>query len=409
MYIVKFEEEIGKVTVSGDVEPERLIRTLNKHGKRAEINGDPGENNGVQVEDGVGEKKKKERGRKGNNCNLPPQPKGGNLPPPAKLSPQQMKALQDLMTKLPPQIPVDADGAQVPIPKSVMFDLPGNDDVSSDDTDGDFNEEYEDEGGMEDVPPVNKTNQPPPPPPPLIVGNGDGAQIPNLVNFGNVGQHQQVMKGCSSGYTGAGAQIPQMVNAGQHPQFVMGGKNGGAPPQDCNFGDGGGVTGPVHQNYNAINAQGGAAIGGGARISMITDRAGHVTTPNRVAVKAAPGGNVGPTRGMPVGQRGTQVGQILNFTTGQIPTAQDLPGTAVHVGCAGGGAAVHAGYFPEAPTRIPLHPQQPQQVMYSRPPPAVGYFPPSPFYASYPNPPLYPPPQYNYYSDDEDTTVCSVM
>ncbi|XP_019198297.1 PREDICTED: heavy metal-associated isoprenylated plant protein 32-like [Ipomoea nil] len=145
--------------------------------------------------------------------------------------------------------------------------------------------------------------------------------------------------------------------------------------------------------------------GGGAGISMINDRAraAHVAPPNRMAVpvKAAPGGNVGPTGA----QRSTQVGHIPNF---QIPTPQDIPATAVHVG----GAAVHAGYYPQAPARNPLQPQQlavansyPQPAMYFRPPPAVGYFPPSPLYPSYPN----PPPQDNYYSDDEDTAGCSVM
>ncbi|XP_019198289.1 PREDICTED: heavy metal-associated isoprenylated plant protein 32-like [Ipomoea nil] len=52
VYITKFEAEVGKVTVSGEVEPETLIRTLNKNGKHAELIGDPKENNGVRVEDG---------------------------------------------------------------------------------------------------------------------------------------------------------------------------------------------------------------------------------------------------------------------------------------------------------------------------------------------------------------------
>nr|GMD93535.1 heavy metal-associated isoprenylated plant protein 33-like isoform X2 [Ipomoea batatas] len=51
VYIIKFEEEMGKVTVSGDVVPETLIRKLNKNGKHAELIGDPKENNGERVED----------------------------------------------------------------------------------------------------------------------------------------------------------------------------------------------------------------------------------------------------------------------------------------------------------------------------------------------------------------------
>nr|GMD88298.1 heavy metal-associated isoprenylated plant protein 32-like [Ipomoea batatas] len=319
VYIIKFEEEMGKVTVSGDVVPETLIRKLNKNGKHAELIGDPKENNGERVEDSKGAKRKKGGGQNGNNTNLPPpppplQPKCINLPPPAAmLNPQQMKAVQDLMTKLPPRYNVPVNGIQ----KSVKFDLPESDDVIE-------GYEEEEEGGMDDVVPVNKTNQPP------MVGNG-----------------------------------------------------------------------------------------GGAGISMINDRAraAHVTPPNRMALKAAPGSNVGPTGGMPIPQRSTQVGPIPNF---QIPTPQHIPATAVHVGGAGGGAtvqvggaAVHAGYYPEAPARNPLQPQQPavaansypQPAMYFRTPPAVGYIPPSPLYPSYP----YPPPQDNYYSDDENTTGCSVM
>nr|GLL46593.1 heavy metal-associated isoprenylated plant protein 32-like [Ipomoea trifida] len=286
VYIIKFEEEMGKVTVSGDVVPETLIRKLNKNGKHAELIGGTKENNGERVEDSKGAKRKKGGGQ------------------------------NDRMTKLPPRYNVPVNGIQ----KSVKFDLPESDDVIE------GYEEEEEEGGMDDVVPVNKTNQPP------MVGNG-----------------------------------------------------------------------------------------GGAGISMINDRAraAHVTPPNRMALKAAPGGNVGPTGGMPlpIPQRSTQVGPIPNF---QIPTPQHIPATAVHVGGAGGGAtvqgcgaAVHAGYYPETPARNPLQPQQPavaansypQPAMYFRTPPAVGYFPPSPLYPSYP----YPPPQDNYYSDDENTTGCSVM
>nr|GME18528.1 heavy metal-associated isoprenylated plant protein 33-like isoform X2 [Ipomoea batatas] len=274
---------MGKVTVSGDVVPETLIRKLNKNGKHAELIGGTKENNGERVEGSKGAKRNKGGGQ------------------------------NDLMTKLPPRYNVPVNGIQ----KSVKFDLPESDDVIDD-------YEEEEEGGMDDVVPVNKTNQPP------MVGNG-----------------------------------------------------------------------------------------GGAGISMINDgaRAAHVTPPNRMALKAAPGSNVGPTGGMPIPQRSTQVGPIPNF---QIPTPQHIPATAVHVGGAGGGAtvqvggaAVHAGYYPEAPARNPLQPQQPavaansypQPAMYFRTPPAVGYIPPSPLYPSYP----YPPPQDNYYSDDENTTGCSVM
>ncbi|XP_031094363.1 heavy metal-associated isoprenylated plant protein 32-like [Ipomoea triloba] len=257
VYIVKFEEEMGKVTVSGDLEPETLIRKLNKNGKHAELIGDTKENNGERVEDSKGAKRNKGGGQKGNNTNLPPppplQPKCINLPPPAAmLNPQQMKALQDLMTKIPPRynVPVNGDGAQVPIPKSVKLDLPESDDVVE-------GYEEEEEGGMDDVVPVNKTNQPP------MVGNG-----------------------------------------------------------------------------------------GGAGISMINDRAraAHVTPPNRMALKAAPGGNVGPTGGMPIPP---QVGPIPNF---QIPTPQHIPATAVH-----------AGYYPETPARNPLQPQQPAVAANSYP------------------------------------------
>nr|GMC84709.1 heavy metal-associated isoprenylated plant protein 32-like [Ipomoea batatas] len=41
---------MGKVTISGDVELETLIRTPNKNGKYAELIGDPKQNSGMQVE-----------------------------------------------------------------------------------------------------------------------------------------------------------------------------------------------------------------------------------------------------------------------------------------------------------------------------------------------------------------------
>nr|GMC89384.1 B3 domain-containing protein At5g60130-like isoform X1 [Ipomoea batatas] len=41
---------MGKVTISGDVELEMLIKTPNKNGKYAELIGDPKQNSGMQVE-----------------------------------------------------------------------------------------------------------------------------------------------------------------------------------------------------------------------------------------------------------------------------------------------------------------------------------------------------------------------
>nr|GMC82655.1 heavy metal-associated isoprenylated plant protein 33-like [Ipomoea batatas] len=50
VYIIKLEAEMVKVTISGDVELETLIRTPNKNGKHAELIDDPKQNSGIQVE-----------------------------------------------------------------------------------------------------------------------------------------------------------------------------------------------------------------------------------------------------------------------------------------------------------------------------------------------------------------------
>ena len=152
VYTTKIDSEQGKVTVSGNVDPNTLIKKLIKNGKHAELWGaKPSNNNNqnhlnnqfknLQIDHGGkgGGGGNKGQGQKGGGNN---QPKGGGGGgPPGHNQPlQQMKGFQDM--KMLPQFMKDVkmapnSGSKDQNAKSGKFKLPQEEDLSDDDYDDD--------------------------------------------------------------------------------------------------------------------------------------------------------------------------------------------------------------------------------------------------------------------------------
>ncbi|CAI9771009.1 unnamed protein product [Fraxinus pennsylvanica] len=454
VYKTTIDSEQGKVTVSGNVDPETLIKKLSKKGKHAEIWGAPKANNNnnqlnnqfknLQIDNGKGGNNKGQQVQvqKGGNNQPKGGPQGGQNPQLQQLQQlQQLKGFQDL--KMPPQFMKDLKMPKDQNPKSGKFS--GLEDDMTDDELDEFDDEDDDEDddefddGMEDMP-MNKTT----------LGNGlGGAPMPNMMGW----QNPLLMKGGANGGVnggnaggngkiGGGGNVPVMVNGGGNNggnkggngknnggnQNQGGGKNGGGQPQANNGGGSGsgqmknGNNGGGGANGHNMNANG-AKKGGG-----MND--GPQGMPNMMAMNA--GGSVGQMRSAPMGQMGqmpmgqmSQMGQMPMGQMGQMPMGQmgnpaavrGLPALPMN-----DGAVNVQGVAPEQMAANPYYQQQLaammmnqqrangnerfQPMMYARPAPAVNYMPP---YPSYP----YPPPgerveEYSMFSN-ENPSSCTMM
>ncbi|CAI9776298.1 unnamed protein product [Fraxinus pennsylvanica] len=445
VYTTTIDSEQGKVTVSGNVDPETLIKKLSKNGKHAEIWGAPKANNNnqlnnqfknLQIDNGKGGNSKGQQiqvQKGGNN-----QPKGGplggqnpQLQPLQQL--QHLKGFPDL--KMPPQFMKDL---KMPVlgkdqnPNSGKFNGLEDDDMTDDeldefddvDEDEDYDEdddEFDDE--IKDIP-VNKTK----------LGNGLGdVRMPNMMGS----QNPLLMEGGANGggnggngKIGGGGNVPVMVNVGGNnggnkggnsynnvgSQNQGGGKNGGVQPlgsgggQMMNGNNGGGANG------HGMNANG-AKHGGG-----MSDWPQGM--PNMIAMNA--GGSVGQMRTAPMGQMRqmpmSQIGQMGQMPMGQMGNPAAVRGLPAPTMNGGGGAVNFQGVAPEQMATNNHYQQQLaammvnqqhangnerfQPMMYARPAPAVNYMPP---YPSYP----YPPPgerieEYSMFSD-ENSSNCTMM
>ncbi|XP_028075252.1 heavy metal-associated isoprenylated plant protein 32-like [Camellia sinensis] len=423
VYKTHIDSDLGKVTVSGNVDPNTLIKKLSKSGKHAELWGAPKANNqkNMQIDNGKGGSQKGQKGGGGGGGQNHQQPKGGGGGGGGQNHQQQlqqMKAIQDL--KLPQfkglKLPFTNNTKDQNQHKAVKFNLPEDDDLMSDDEfDDEFDDDYDDDDFDDDddlddemmngAPhhPLNKMK-----PQPMMMANGQ--QMPNMMMMMNGQQHPQLMNALAQAKSGGGGggnggngkkggggggNIPVQVNDGKN-----GKKGGGGGNQNQGGGGGGG-------GVQGMPNGGGGGGGGGAAAAAA---AGGQGMPS--GYHAMGGANVGQMGGnMPMGQMG------------QMPAVQGLPASAMNPAGGGGyfnGAAARpemmAGnqqYYQQQLAAMMMNQQRAngnerfQPMMYSRPPPAVNYMPPYP----YPYPYQYPPPadQYTHAFSDENTSSCSIM
>ncbi|KAA8548589.1 hypothetical protein F0562_000273 [Nyssa sinensis] len=424
VYTTHIDSDQGKVTVSGNVDPNTLIKKLAKSGKHAELWGAPKASNNhqqnqlnnqfknMQLDNGKGGSNKGQKG--GNN-----QPKGGQQGQnPQQLQQQQQQHLQQLQQqqqhlqqlqqlqqmkgfpdlklpqlkdlKMPP-----FNGNQNQNQKTVKFNLPEEDDLSDYDYDDDdeFDDEFDDE--MDDIP-----HQPPPN---KMKPNGQGGGAQNqmanmMMNAMMNGQHPHLMnaqaKGGNGGNNGA--------NSGGN------GKKGGA----------GGGNIPIQMlkmvevrtrmlTMVVVVVAAAAAANGGKKMGGMND--GVHGMPNishgyhNMGVN--PGANMGQ---MPMGQ----MGQMPMGPMGNIPAVQGLPAAAMNAGGGGyfqgAGAEIGNPYYQQQLAAMMMNQQRANgnerfhPMMYARQPPAVNYMPPPYQYM----PPADP---YTHYFSDENTSSCNVM
>ncbi|XP_044485251.1 heavy metal-associated isoprenylated plant protein 33-like [Mangifera indica] len=460
------DAELGKVTVSGNVDHNLLIKKLQKAGKHAELWGaqKPNSNNNqlknMQLDSG----KNGTKGQKGGNIN-PPKGGGGiggggggggcGQRNQQQQQVQQMKGFQDLKGPAFKEMKMPLKDQNQ---KSVKFNLPGDDDLSDfDDDDAEF-EDYELEDELDDefdepLPPMNKP----------IMGNGrqgipDNIMMMMMNGNNGGGGSQNGKKGGGGGGGGGGGSVPVQVNMGNSEgKNGNGGKKGGAA-------GGGGGGGGNNQNQRGKNGKNGGGFpqngnngGGGANNNKNGNNGagggGNGNIMNGNASKKGHNGGGGGGGGMNDGFQNTggpvpqgvmpniKVGQMGNMPMGpigNIPAVQGLPAAAIAGGAGAGGGGGGGGYFqgagPDLMPGNPYHQQQymaavmnqqramgnerSQPMMYARPPPAVNYVPPHP-YNPYPYPYPYPSfvphpnqpqdPSYTHFFSDENALSCNIM
>ncbi|ESW26120.1 hypothetical protein PHAVU_003G092500 [Phaseolus vulgaris] len=460
VFTTQIDAEQGKVTVSGNVDPNLLIKKLAKSGKHAELWGAaPKPNNNhhnnqnhlgnanqvknMQIEQlkGMGNDNQNNKGQnpKGGGGNN--QPKGGGGGQQQGPNPQQqlqlqhlqqlqqqqrlqqqlqqlqqMKGFQDLNIpqfkdlKLPPHNPN---------PKAVKFDIPEDDEDFTDDElddfedDDEFDEEFDDDDVMDELPP-NKMKLPP-----TMMNVPKAAN--NVAVTANIGKKGagpgpfQVHGGGQKGGGGGGGHNPGGCNKSGN----NGGKNGGGTLEGKNGGGGiknnNGVGGNINNNMNMNGGKKGNPMGGvGVQPPM---NAGFRNIGGGGGPHAMSGSNMGP----------------MNMSMPSMPPVQGLPAASMNGGgyFQGGGPNGMAGNpFQQQQQQQLQHQQQLQQqlqhqqqlqqqqlqqqymgammgnerfqpMMYARPPPAVNYM-----YPPYPYP---PPDPYTHFFSDENTSSCNVM
>ncbi|GFZ14092.1 heavy metal transport/detoxification superfamily protein [Actinidia rufa] len=435
VYKISIDSELGKVTVSGNVEPATLIKKLGKSGKHAELWGAPKPSNQNQLKNlqignnnNVKSGNINNKGQKGSNNQNQPQKGGGNQNQQIKgggnqnqqlQQLQQIKGFQDL--KLPQfkdlKIPMKDQQNQ----KAVKFSLPEEDDLSDDELDefdedeDDFDDDDELDDEIGDHQPLNKMKP--------MVGN---AQLPNLM----MGQHPQLQaKGGNgdnsggNGKKGSGGNIPVLVNDGKNGNGGKKGGGGSVQNQGGGGGKGGGKNGGGQPSEGKNGNNGGSQVknggGGGGGGGNGGKKGGGLNDcvhgfPNIAnGLSGMGGGNVGQMGNVSMGQIGQMGNHIPMSQMGQMPTSsvQGLPAT---------GSGYFNGAGPEVMAGNPFQQQQLaammmaqqrangnerfQPMMYARPPPAVNYMPPYPY--------PYPPPAadpYTHAFSDENTSSCRVM
>ncbi|KAI4368318.1 hypothetical protein MLD38_016891 [Melastoma candidum] len=472
VFNVKIDSESGKVTVSGNADPNLLIKKLNKAGKHTELWGSQksGNNNNqnnltlpnqfknLHLDGGKGagggggggggggnNKGQKGGGGGGGGHNQMQQlnlPKGG----PQVLTPQQQQLLQQMKGFSDPKLPQFNNlkmPSKEPGPMNFQNDNDWDDDDEYDDEydDDEFDNDYGDFDDELDVPHmVNKMK------PGMGSGPGPNVTMPGMMKMGN-GSGGGGNAGKKGGGNGGGA-IPVQIASGNNGNGKKGGGGGGNPQNQGGSGgkNGGGKNGGMPDKNGHHGGGGGGPMangnaGGGKK-------GGKGGSPFMENVFPQMGGNMK----MPAG------GQMVNMPMsqmGQMQAVSGLPTTSM----GGGGVGVSEAYYRGSDTmqgnpyqqqqqlqqqqqQQQLQQQQQQQylaavmnqqramgnerfqpMMYARPPPAVNYMPapgPGPAaypgaynpYQQYPYPPYAHPAggdPYSYYFSEENPSSCNVM
>ncbi|XXG54420.1 hypothetical protein AAC387_Pa03g2303 [Persea americana] len=361
VYSMNIDAEQGKVTVAGNVDPNTLIKKLQKNGKHAELwpskGGNPQLNKqfqAVKIDNGEGPKGGK------------PQKGGKDL----KGQQQQQQLLQKIKGLKDMKLPQLKD-LKLPTKtkKSVKFNLPEDgDDVTDDGFDDDYGDDDIDDDGFDDddfgMDPnevkahlkkaaMNQQNPPVGAPKNGKKGGAGDVQVQNKAMVGN-----------TDAKDGNGGKKGGQSQGGGAGVAKNGGKNGGA--QDHKNGGNGGTgnnkvatngTNGGHNSASSGGKKGGGAGGGGKN-----DHMGH-PMPNNMSHEF---------HGMNLSGGGANVGQMGNMPMGQMGNIPVQGLTAMNAG----------GYFqgagPEFPAGNPYHQQQyiaamiqqqRQNGMYARPPP----------------------------------------
>ncbi|KAI9115010.1 hypothetical protein K1719_014023 [Acacia pycnantha] len=421
VFTTEIDAEQGKVTVSGNVDPNVLIKKLAKSGKHAQLWGAPKSNNNqnqnhltnqvknMQIDSGKGSGNNK--GQKGVNN----QPKGGGGGQHGGLTPQQLQQLQSLQDLKLPQFKLPPGHNPNQNQKSLKYDLPeDDDDYSDDELDDDFYDDDLDDDEFDD----DEMNEPPIPLNKMKPAKGNGAPMMlngmNMMNppkGGNAGPGNG-----KKGGSGGGGAVPIQVHGmggGNDGNNGNGGKKGG---EGNNQSQGGG-----NKNNGGKNGNNGGGGGNNNKNGNIGGKKGGGGGKNEM-MEGVQAMNKGPQHMGGDGNKSISMGNMPMGQMGGIPAVQGLPAASMN---GGAGGYFPGGGGPDVMAGNPYNQQQQQQqqylaalmnqqramgnerfqpMMYARPPPAVNYiYPPAP----YPYPPQ--PDPYSSYFSDENPSSCSVM
>ena len=454
------------MTVSGNIDPNVLIKKLAKSRKHAELWCAPKENNNnnsqnnmanqmknIQIDNGNGGGENNNNNGQRDPRSNQNQPKGGvqqeqNPQPQLQQQLQQLQQLhqvkgfedikgpqfKDTNRKMPPP-------NQNPNMKGVKFNLPEDDDDFTDDELDEFDDdEYSDEEFDSEIEhPLNKMKLP-------MGGNGPAHMMMNAQKGAvNVGGNE--MKG---GGGSGGGHVPVQVHTlggGNGNGGKQAGGGGGGNNQSHNQGGGnkingdkygagmlegkignknvgsGGVGGSVGipnnnmgKKVNGIGESGVQDVMNNGLLNMgfVRPNAGHIDS-NNMSGMLMGGGAMG--NNMP----------MMSQMGGNMSVVQGLPEAAMnHIG--GGRGYVGGGYggpemmmggnpYQQQQYMTPMLNQEMtkpacgndifQPMMYARPPMAVNNMCPPPY--SYPPPPQHRQDPYSNFFNDENTSSCSVM
>lgn len=368
VYTVAIDVEQGKVTVTGNVDPVKLIKKLSKSGKHAELWGAPKASNhlnnqpkNMQIDFGKGGKKDSKSQKGGQQF--------------------QQQQMQNAKGSKDPEVPSKDQ-------KSVKFNLPHDDDDSSFD---EFDDEFEDDDGF-DVP-----HKPP------IMGNGHGPHGPNGMING------QVMNGQKGGNAKKGGSFDQPIQLKGMGMNGNGGKKGGGGSGGSGGNNKGGNQSETSKNGGGLARDGknsgqkgkggnnGGSGGGGKSSTSWGMKGGGKNDGDHTMNDMQPGfDEIDDVSHQ--GFAGRSMGQMGNYPMsmghiGNIPAVQGLP-------------AANNPYNQQYMAMM-MNQTRPnengmfQPMMYARPQLSM----------SYGLPPMPPPvaDNFTHFFSDENTSSCSIM
>ncbi|KAK4794100.1 hypothetical protein SAY86_012094 [Trapa natans] len=422
VYKVTIDSEQGKVTVTGIVDSNILVKKLEKSGKHAVLWGSsknfPNQNNvgfnnqtfnNNSVNNGklgkIENKSKKDGGNKGGQQHQHQQ----------QLQQKQvMKGLKDMK-----MVPTKEQ-------KTVKFNLPLEDDFDVSRDAFDDGSSYDDEGSSDEFADDFGHGHPQKP---FKPSNVKGGQIGQK---GNKGKDKNQKKGGSGGKKGSLFDMIKGFGMKSYGKHGSGGtkngdggngksKGGGEKDGDKNVGFLQGFSKNVNFSEVAVvknrgNGGNGNGGGGGGSNNSVAKKSGgknnegsHLRANNKIQASFKDANNQQRGAEMPDGGEGSfmnqmgSMGPMMNHPMGQVggmPAFQGLPGM-------GGGCYQNPYQHPYMGMMMNHHQQNPGLVngmyppmMYGRPPQPVGYVPPMPPPASDP---------YVHMFNDENTESCVIM